>query len=172
LPTRTASGAQDTDAGEKAGGPAARAPRVTRRVRAGLARGANWVQLAKFCLIGASGYAINLVTFAFCHEVLGAHHLLAATAAFSIAVTNNFIWNRHWTFDAGSGRAHTQAPRFLAVSVTAFLLAALILDLLVNLGGVPAVPAQALSIAAATPVNFIGNKLWTFDVGRRPPSST
>jgi dolichol-phosphate mannosyltransferase len=93
---------------------------------------------------------------------------VAASAAFLVAVTNNFIWNRHWTFNAGSGRAHAQGARFLAVSVAAFVLAAVILDLLVNLGGVPPVPAQALSIAAATPVNFIGNKLWTFDPGRSP----
>jgi dolichol-phosphate mannosyltransferase len=143
------------------------APGVPRRVRDGLGKRDNWAQLAKFCLIGASGYIVNLVTFAFCHEVLDAHHLVAATAAFLIAVTNNFIWNRHWTFNAGSGRARAQAPRFLAVSLSAFVLAAIILDLLVK-GGVPAIPAQALSIAAATPVNFVGNKLWTFDLGRPP----
>jgi putative flippase GtrA len=146
---------------------AAGTPGVPRRVRDGLGKPGNWVQLAKFCLIGASGYVVNLVTFAFCHEVLDAHHLVAATVAFVIAVTNNFIWNRHWTFNAGSGRARAQAPRFLTVSLGAFVLAAVILDLLIR-GGVPAIPAQALSIAAATPVNFIGNKLWTFDLGRSP----
>jgi putative flippase GtrA len=165
-PTRTYSSITpepDTDRGSSA-----RASGVPRRVRRGLGRRGNWIQLAKFCLIGASGYVVNLVTFAFCHEVLDAHHLVAASGAFLVAVTNNFIWNRHWTFNAGSGRAHAQAPRFLAVSVAAFLLAAVILDLLVNLGGVPALPAQALSIAAATPVNFIGNKLWTFDPVQSP----
>jgi putative flippase GtrA len=146
---------------------AAGTPGVPRRVRDGLGKRGNWVQLAKFCLIGASGYIVNLITFAFCHEILDAHHLVAATVAFGIAVTNNFIWNRHWTFNAGSGQARAQAPRFLAVSVSAFVLAAVILDLLIK-GGVAAVPAQALSIAAATPINFIGNKLWTFDLGPSP----
>jgi putative flippase GtrA len=165
-PTRAHASTPSQREPDEGDSPAA-APGVPRRVRDGLGKRGNWVQLAKFCLIGASGYIVNLVTFAFCHEVLEVHHLVAATAAFLIAVTNNFIWNRHWTFNAGSGRARAQAPRFLAVSLSAFVLAAVILDLLVK-GGVPAVPAQALSIAAATPVNFIGNKLWTFDLGRSP----
>ena len=28
------------------------------------------------------------------------------------------------------------------------------------------IPAQAISIVAATPLNFVGNKMWSF--GRRP----
>ena len=169
MPTRMdASDAHSVPAGEQRTPSGEGAVSATRRVREGLSKRGNWVQLSKFCLIGASGYAVNLLTFAFCHEILNAHHLAAATGAFVLAVTNNFIWNRHWTFNAGSGRARSQAPRFLTVSVVDFVVAAVILDLLVKLGSVPAVPAQALSIAAATPLNFIGNKLWTFDPADPP----
>jgi putative flippase GtrA len=134
------------------------------RVRAGLRRPHNWVQLVKFCAVGASGYVVNLCVFAVCFEVLGLHHLLAATVAFVVAVTNNFWWNRHWTFKAGSGHAGFQAARFFTVSIIAFLLAASVLELLVSVAGVPELAAQALSIAAATPVNFIGNKMWSFSL--------
>jgi putative flippase GtrA len=132
------------------------------RVRAGLRRPHNWVQLVKFCAVGASGYVVNLCVFAFCVEVLGAHHLVAATAAFVVAVTNNFWWNRHWTFRARSGHAGFQAARFFMVSIGAFLFAASVLEVLVSVAELPEVPAQAISIVAATPVNFIGNKMWTF----------
>jgi putative flippase GtrA len=143
----------------------ARRPRAVHvRVRAGLRRPHNWVQLVKFCAVGASGYAVNLTVFALVVEGLGAHHLVGATVAFVVAVLNNFWWNRHWTFRAGHGHAGFQAARFFAVSVAAFLFAASVLELLVSVLGVPEVLAQALSILAATPLNFVGNKMWSFAV--------
>jgi putative flippase GtrA len=136
--------------------------RIHLRVRAGLRKPHNWVQLLKFCAVGASGYVVNLSVFALCVEGLDMHHLAAATAAFVVAVLNNFWWNRHWTFRARSGRAGFQAARFFTVSVAAFLFAASILQLLVSVAEVPELPAQAISIVVATPLNFIGNKMWSF----------
>ena len=138
--------------------------RVHLRVRAGLRKPHNWVQLFKFCAVGASGYVVNLCVFALCVEGLGMHHLAGATAAFVVAVLNNFLWNRHWTFRARSGRAGFQAARFFTVSVVAFLFAASILELLVSVAELPELPAQAISIVMATPLNFIGNKMWSFSL--------
>jgi dolichol-phosphate mannosyltransferase len=135
-------------------------------VRAGLRKPGNWVQLVKFCLVGGSGYVVNLCVFAFCVAVLDFHHLVAATAAFVVAVLNNFWWNRHWTFGARDGHAGFQAARFFTVSIGAFLFAAAVLEILVSVGEVPEVPAQAISIVAATPLNFVGNKMWTFGRSR------
>jgi dolichol-phosphate mannosyltransferase len=118
----------------------------------------------KFCVVGASGYVVNLCVFALCVEALDAHHLVAATAAFGVAVMNNFWWNRHWTFRARGGRAGFQAARFFTVSIVAFLFAAGVLELLVSVADMAELPAQALSIIAATPLNFIGNKMWSFRI--------
>jgi putative flippase GtrA len=134
------------------------------RVRSGLRRPQNWVQLIKFCLVGGSGYVVNLCVFALCVEVLGLHHLAAATVAFVVAVTNNFWWNRHWTFKAGQGHAGFQAARFFTVSIAAFLFAAAVLELLVSVAELPELPSQAIAIVAATPLNFIGNKMWSFRI--------
>jgi putative flippase GtrA len=134
------------------------------RVRAGLRRPHNWVQLVKFCAVGASGYVVNLSVFAACVTLLDAHHLVAATAAFAVAVLNNFWWNRHWTFRARGGHAGFQAARFFTVSIAAFLFAAAVLELLVSVAGMQELPAQAISIVAATPLNFIGNKMWSFSI--------
>ncbi len=139
---------------------------MSARVRQGLRRQHNWVQLVKFCAVGGSGYVVNLAVFTLAFELANLHHLVAATIAFAVAVTNNFWWNRHWTFGARAGHAGFQAARFFAVSVGAFLFAAAVLEALVS-AGVPEVAAQALSIAAATPLNFIGNKMWSFSaIGR------
>ncbi|MEX1141864.1 MAG: GtrA family protein [Thermoleophilaceae bacterium] len=135
------------------------------RVRAGVRKPANWVQLAKFLLVGGSGYVVNIAVFSLVVGLGGVHHLVGATIAFLVAVTNNFWWNRHWTFAAREGHAGFQAARFLTVSVTAFLFAAAVLELLVSGAGVAAIPAQAISIAVATPLNFVGNKMWSFGPG-------
>ena len=134
---------------------------LRRRMSAGVRVVDNWWQFARFAAVGASGYVVNLVVFWLSVHPLGLDHRLAATLAFAVAVTNNFFWNRHWTFQAGAGHAGFQAARFFAVSIGAFLFSLVVLELLVR-AGVPELAAQAIAIVCATPVNFVGNRLWSF----------
>lgn len=133
-----------------------------RRVRHGLRHPHNWFQLVRFGLVGASGYVVNLAVFAVAVHSLNIGYRTAAVLAFLVSVTNNFWWNRLWTFDGRDGRAAFQAARFFVVSVVAFGFNYVVLVALVELADVPKVPAQALAIAAATPLNFLGQKLWSF----------
>jgi dolichol-phosphate mannosyltransferase len=133
------------------------------RVRDGMRSADNWWQLARFTAVGASGYVVNLVTFALCVHGLDLDFRIAAVIAFLVAVTNNFWWNRHWTFQARAGHAGQQAARFLVVSAAAFGVNFAILEVLVTVADFKEVVAQAIAVAAATPCNFVGNKLWTFD---------
>jgi dolichol-phosphate mannosyltransferase len=142
--------------------------RIHTRVRHGVRRPHNWIQLVKFCAVGGSGYVVNLCVFALAYKVFDLHHLAAATVAFVVAVLNNFWWNRHWTFGAHGARDHHagfQAARFFTVSLLAFLFAAAVLESLIRWTEIRPIVAQAISIVAATPLNFVGNKMWTF--GRR-----
>lgn len=136
---------------------------LARRIGLGTRRPANWYQLFKFGVVGASGYVVNLTAFALLTGALDLHHIPAATVAFCVAVSNNFLWNRLWTFRGAAGRAGFQAIRFFTVSVIALCINLALLELLVSVVGVRALPAQAVAVAVAMPVNFIGNKLWTFD---------
>ena len=135
---------------------------TARRIGRGTRKPENWAQLVRFAVVGASGYVINLVVFWLATDKADLHHVLAAMIAFVVAVTNNFLWNRHWTFRASAGHAGFQAARFLTVSVISLGVNLLILQALIALG-MPEIGAQAIAVAVATPVNFIGNKLWTFD---------
>jgi putative flippase GtrA len=123
----------------------------------------NWWQLVRFTAVGASGYVVNLATFALCVHGLDLDFRVAAVLAFLVAVTNNFWWNRHWTFAAHEGHAGHQALRFLIVSAAAFAVNFVMLEILVTAADLKEVVAQAIAVAAATPCNFVGNKLWTFD---------
>ena len=135
---------------------------LVRRIHLGTRKPGNWVQLFKFGVVGASGYAINIAVFAVLSQALDVHHILAAVGAFCVAVSNNFWWNRHWTFDAGEGHAGFQAARFFAVSVIALGFNLALLEFLVSIAELAEVPSQAVAVAAAMPLNFVGNKLWTF----------
>ena len=110
---------------------------------------------------GLSGYVVNLAVYVLLVEVLGVHYLLAAVGSFLVAVTNNYAWNRHWTFRRDKGHVGIQGARFLVVSVLALVANLVVLQTLVHLG-VEKIPAQAIAIVLVTPVNFVGNKLWTF----------
>ena len=131
------------------------------RIGAAARRPASWLQLVKFGLVGGVGYLINLAVFALLTG-LGVHHLVAAVGAFCVAVTNNFVMNRYWTFEPGEGPAHFQAARFFAVSLASLGLNLAVLELLVANNVTGDLAAQAIAVAVAMPFNFLGNKLWTF----------
>ncbi|HEY1367683.1 MAG TPA: GtrA family protein [Gaiellaceae bacterium] len=138
-------------------------PPARRRARAARALRArhNWEQLAKFCAVGAIGYAINLAVYTALLRGAGLHYLGAAACSFLVAVTSNYTWNRIWTFRGQRGHVAYQGLRFLIVSAAALGANLLCLQVLVGLG-VGKVPAQAVAIVLVTPLNFVGNKLWSF----------
>jgi dolichol-phosphate mannosyltransferase len=131
------------------------------RVRHGVRRTHNWVQLVRFAAVGATGYVVNLITFALCVHAIGIDYRISSVIAFVISVINNFWWNRHWTFGARHEHPMFQAVRFFTVSLLAFGFSYLILITLVG-AGLPKVVSQAIAIVAATPLSFIGQKLWSF----------
>jgi putative flippase GtrA len=119
------------------------------------------VQLAKFGAVGASGYAINLAVYTALLRGAGFHYATAATCSFLVAVTNNYIWNRLWTFHAQRGHVGWQGLRFLVVALVAYAANLALLAGFIALG-LDKVLSQAIAVVLVTPLNFIGNKLWSF----------
>lgn len=126
----------------------------------------------KFAFIGGIGAVINLAVLWTAVELFFVHYLWAATLAFVIADTNNFIWNRLWTFKS-KGKIRFQYPQFLLVSVDGLMLNLIILWALVEeilpKMGLPQdrasfyiVLAQVIAIFLVSIFNFIANSLWTF----------
>ena len=135
------------------------------RTRAGhaLRQPHNWMQLAKFSVVGASGYVVNLAVYTALLKGADLHYALAATCSFVVAVTNNYIWNRLWTFHAQRGHMGWQGLRFLVVALVAYGVNLILLSAMIGLG-VDKVLSQAIAIVLVTPLNFVGNKLWSFRV--------
>jgi putative flippase GtrA len=132
---------------------------VSSRTSAALRRRTNWVQLMKFGVVGASGYIVNLVVFA---ALLGWGAHIAAAISFVVAAANNYFWNRHWTFVHEKGDIGAQGLRFFVVSLAAFVVNQLWLVLFIDVLHWRKVLSQAIAIILVTPLNFLGNKLWSF----------
>jgi putative flippase GtrA len=134
---------------------------AVRRAAQPLRRRQNWVELGKFCTVGSSGYLVNLGVYIALLHAADVHYVLAASCSFAVAVTNNYTWNRHWTFRGYRGHLYYQGLRFILVSLFALGVNLAALHTLVALG-LGKVPAQALAIVLVTPLNFVGNKIWSF----------
>jgi dolichol-phosphate mannosyltransferase len=122
---------------------------------------ASRAQFLRFCVVGASGYAVNICAFAI-SLALCAQHLVAAACGFAVAMVSNFAWNRRWTFASDDRALASQAARFFAVSVAACMVAATILELLVGTAGLSPLAAQSAAVIAASPLSFLASKKWSF----------
>jgi putative flippase GtrA len=131
------------------------------RARRALGRSENWIELLKFSVVGLSGYVVNLAVYVSLLKGAGLHYLPAAVCSFVVAVTNNYLWNRLWTFRSSRGHVYHQGMRFLVVSLAALGLNLAILRVLVGLG-TDKILAQAVAIVLVTPFSFSANKLWSF----------
>jgi len=127
-----------------------------------LRRPHNWIQLAKFGAVGASGYLVNLAVYALLLKQAHLHYLLATTGSFLVAATNNYVWNRLWTFRHQRGHVAYQGLRFLIVAAAAYVCNLGLLLGLIEVLGVGKIVSQAVAIVLVTPLNFVGNKLWSF----------
>jgi len=120
----------------------------------------NWQQLGKFAVVGAVGYAINLAVYAALIHV-GLHYLAAAVCSFLVAVTSNYTWNRHWTFRDQRGHLGVQGMRFFLVALASLAANLGLLQVMITAGTSKFI-GQAIAIVLVTPLNFVGNKLWSF----------
>ena len=124
-------------------------------------------ELVRFCVVGASGYLVNLSVYAILIHA-GLHYLPAAVGSFSVAFVNNYSWHRLWTFRARRGRISDQGLRFLLVSLGNLGANLLLLHWIVGLN-VDKVPAEAIASMLVTPVSFLGARMWAF---ARPRAAT
>ena len=137
------------------------APTLRRRARHALRQRHNWEQLVKFCIVGATGYAVNIAVYALLLNWANLKYWLAATGSFLVAVTNNYVWNRLWTFRHQRGHVAYQGMRFLIVSVAVYGANLALLTAFIH-AGVGKIVSQAVAVVLVTPLNFLGNKLWSF----------
>ena len=122
-------------------------------------------QFVKFGIVGASGFAVNLIVFTLLqHYTLKAERAARYSLLFSLSFlsggVSNYFLNRAWTFRA-TGDALVQGMQFLTVSAIA-----LVVGLIVSHFTEPFLGAGhrtwLLATVSGIVVNFFVNKYWTF----------
>src|SRR3954452_8072023 len=92
------------------------AGRSRSRAQAALRARSNWIQLAKFCVVGGAGYVVNLAVYtALLHA--GLPYRFAAICSLVVASTGNSSLNRHWTSHDRRGHVGVQGAQFLLFSL-------------------------------------------------------
>jgi putative flippase GtrA len=118
-------------------------------------------QPARFLVVGAAGYGVNLLTFALLVSS-GVRYVLASVVSYLVSNALMYLGNRYFTFRLGNDGFWAAYGRYLLVGVVVVVLNAAVLALLVEATGLDETVAQALSLLAVTPAAYLMFKRWTF----------
>jgi putative flippase GtrA len=133
----------------------------------------------KFATVGAIGTVIDFGIYNFLNLIVGMAPVVSQAISFAVAVVNNFLWNRHWTYpDSRTKAVHHQMVQFGLINVGGLLIRTPIIAGLENpigmLAGRLGVQAEtavvvghnvALAIAIGIVMlwNFFANRYWTYN---------
>jgi len=126
-------------------------------------------QFVKFAIVGGIGTIVNLAVLKLTLLLWGqfneatpfAVELFASGLAFAVAVVNNYLLNRWWTFRS-SRTMSTEFLKFLVVSVAGLGLNELVFWVCRTRLDLEVLLSQLIAIACVLPFNFAVNKLWSF----------
>ncbi len=122
-------------------------------------------QFFKFCVVGAIGTIINLVVLYSLVEWLSVWYILAASIAFGVASTSNYILNKIWTFHyktTSTSGVFDSYVKFLSVSIIGLAINLIILYLLVEYFHIWYIFSQIIAIGVTSIWNYSGSKIWAF----------
>jgi len=122
---------------------------------------ANWLQLVRFGLVGGVGFIVNLVVYTLCVHRSGWSTASPRWRRGSWPSANNFILNRTGRSTRAGDGPQAGGPLPL-VSLIAEVFSLLVLTLLVENAGFVEGPRPGASLGLSMPLNFLGNKLWSF----------
>ena len=125
--------------------------------------GARWI---KFNLVGALGIAVQLAVL-WMLLGLGLEYMLATMLAVESAVLHNFVWHERFTWADRTGKRRWEAAgRLFRFSVTTGAVSVggnlVLMRLLVGEAHLRPVPANLVSVAACSLVNFLVSDRWVF----------
>jgi len=119
-------------------------------------------KLLRFCVVGASGMVVDFGVTWLCKEKLHWNKYLSNSLGFVIAATNNYLWNRLWTFASQSPEVVREYSSFLLISLVGLGLNNLIIYLLHGKLHLNFYWSKLVAIGCVTLWNFGMNYVFTF----------
>lgn len=120
------------------------------------------LMLLKFCVVGGSGMIVDFGITWLCKEKFGWNKYVSNSLGFILAATNNYIWNRLWTFHSENAEVAREYSTFLLISVIGLALNNLIIYLLHDKLNLNFYLAKIIAIGCVTIWNFGMNYFFNF----------
>ena len=119
----------------------------------------------RFVLIGGIntvvGYGLYALLYIFAGRFIG--YLGALYISYVIAIGIAFVLHRRFTFRvSGTGNVFIDLVRFAAVYVVSLIVNTFLLPVLIELGHVQPLVAQAAIVIVTTLISYFGHKLFSF----------
>jgi putative flippase GtrA len=129
-----------------------------------------YLEFFKFSVVGLTGTAVDFGIYAILTRLAGFYFLHATAISVFIAIINNFLLNKYWTFKKGqSGRGGSEYVKFFIVSIINYFINIGITFVIVKYSHGEAIFgtyndffAKVVAIAIVLFSNYFGNKMWTF----------
>ena len=123
----------------------------------------------KFAIVGAIGMVVDLTTLTISREILGLPLSIAIAIGFTVAVINNFTWNRLWTFpESRQSPIGRQLVQFTIVNIIGLgINEVIVLGLhpvfsIVTDDPIAYLAAKIIAIGVVLFWNYFANRVWTY----------
>ena len=121
-----------------------------------------WQRLARFIITGGAALLIDVVIYFILTRYFDIYYLLSRTFSLGIAIVWNFSVNRHWTFEAASGRVKEQVLKFLVVIGSTSLLSLVLMHIGVSYLHLNDLLVLLVASVITTLINFLAHSFWSY----------
>ncbi|GAB6168547.1 GtrA family protein [Clostridium carnis] len=115
----------------------------------------------KFGLVGILNTLITIIVFNIL-KTIGINLFVANSIGYISGMINSYLWNNRWVFKSNSKEIST-IIKFIVVNIITIIINNIILLLLVSNLNINDTISQILALTITMIINFIGNKIWTFN---------
>ena len=120
------------------------------------------LRFIRFGIVGASGMVVDFGITWFCKEKLRWNKYISNSLGFVTAATNNYIWNRLWTFQSQSEAVAREYLSFFLIAVVGLGINNLVIYLLHGRLKWNFYLSKLIDIGVVTIWNFTMNYVFTF----------
>lgn len=120
------------------------------------------IKFLKFGVVGLSGVVVDFFVTWLCKEKMGVNKYVANAIGFSLAVINNFLLNRYWTFEENTQPVTEQFLKFALIALAGLAINSFLLFVIVKFIKINFYVTKLLVIGLVFFWNFFMNYLFTF----------
>ncbi len=120
------------------------------------------LKFLKFCVVGFSGMVVDFGVTWLCKEKFGWNKYVSNSLGFILAATNNYLWNRLWTFQSTNTNIPVEYGKFFLISIIGLVINNLVVYFLHGKMKLNFYLAKIFAIGVVTIWNFTMNYFFTF----------